>query len=246
MDLTNKVAIVTGSGQGIGRETALVLAKHGADIVVADMNVEAAEGVVKEIEQLGKKAVACRVNVADKESVQQMINTALETFQDLDILVNNAGITRDAMLHKMLEDDFDQVLQVHMKGTFLCMQAAGSYMREQKKGKIINLSSISGKVGNLGQVNYAGAKAGIVAMTKVAARELARFQVNVNAIQPGFINSEMTQAMPEDKRQAVIKEIPLQRPGEPEDIANVVLFLSSDYASYVTGAVIEVAGGRHM
>lgn len=246
MDLTNKVAIVTGSGQGIGRDTALVLAQHGADVVVADMNLEAAESVSKEIEELGRKAIACQVDVSSKDDVNRMVDKAIEAFGDLDILVNNAGITRDAMMHKMGEDDFDKVIQVHMKGTFLCMQAAAIHMRKKEKGKIINISSISGKIGNMGQVNYAGAKAGIVAMTKVAARESARYQINVNAIQPGFIDSEMTRAMPEDVRNSRIQEIPLQRAGQPKDIANAVVFLSSDYADYITGTVIEVAGGRSM
>lgn len=246
MDISNKVAIVTGSGKGIGRETALVLAKHGADVVVADMDVEAAQSVAHEIEALGRKAIACQVNVAKKADVDKMVAEAIETFGDLDILVNNAGITRDAMMHKMTEEQFDQVVQVHMKGTFLCMQAASLHMRKQKKGKIVNISSISAKVGNMGQVNYAGAKAAIVAMTKVAARESARYQINVNAIQPGFIDSDMTRAMPEEARQAAINSIPLQRPGQPEDIANAVLFLCSDYANYITGTVTEVTGGRNM
>ena len=246
MNLTNKIAIVTGSGQGIGRDTALTLAKHGADIMVADMNLEAAENVVKEIEKLGRKAIACKVNVSNKDDVNRMVDKTIETFGDLDILVNNAGITRDAMMHKMSEEHFDQVIQVHMKGTFLCMQAASLHMRKKEKGKIVNISSISGKIGNMGQVNYAGAKAGIVAMTKVAARESARYQINVNAIQPGFIDSEMTRAMPEDVRQARILEIPLQRPGQPEDVANAVVFLCSEYSNYITGTIIEVAGGRSM
>ncbi|MGK7379689.1 3-oxoacyl-ACP reductase FabG [Planococcus sp. 1R117A] len=246
MDLTGKIALVTGSGQGIGRDTALELAKHGAHIVVADMNLEAAEKVKREVEALGKKAIACQVNVADKNDVEKMMEATLEAFGDLDILVNNAGITRDAMMHKMTEEHFDQVIQVHMKGTFLCMQAAALHMRKKEKGKIINISSISGKIGNMGQVNYAGAKAGIVAMTKVAARESARYQINVNAIQPGFIDSEMTRAMPEEIRQARIEEIPLQRPGQPKDIANAVIFLASEYSNYITGTVIEVAGGRSM
>jgi len=246
MDLTGKIALVTGSGQGIGRDTALELAKHGANIVVADMNLEAAEKVKREVEVLGRKAIACQVNVADKEDVTKMMDATLEAFGDLDILVNNAGITRDAMMHKMTEEHFDQVIQVHMKGTFLCMQAAALHMRKKEKGKIINISSISGKIGNMGQVNYAGAKAGIVAMTKVSARESARYQINVNAIQPGFIDSEMTRAMPEEIRQSRIHEIPLQRAGQPKDIANAVIFLASEYSNYITGTVIEVAGGRSM
>ncbi|WP_233201468.1 SDR family oxidoreductase [Sporosarcina sp. P13] len=210
------------------------------------MNLEAAEDVVKKIESIGRKAIAIRVNVADKSDVNQMFEMTIEAFGDLDILVNNAGITRDAMMHKMTEEHFDQVIQVHMKGTFLCMQAAALYMRKRGKGKIVNITSISGKIGNMGQVNYAGAKAGIIAMTKVAARESARYQINVNAIQPGFIDSEMSRAMPEDVRQERIMDIPLQRAGGQEDVANAVIFLCSNYSSYITGTVMEVAGGRSM
>ncbi|WP_433957955.1 3-oxoacyl-ACP reductase FabG [Cytobacillus horneckiae] len=246
MDLQNKVAVVTGAGQGIGREVARLFAKHGANVVAGDLNVEAAQSVVQEVEQLGIKGMAVRVDVADKESASSLIQSAIDTFGDLDILVNNAGITRDAMLHKMTEEQFDQVIAVHMKGTFLCMQAAGAYMRKHEKGKIVNISSIAGKVGNMGQVNYAGAKAGIVGMTKAAAKELAKFQVNVNAVQPGFIDTDMTRAVPEKVREIKIAEIPMQRVGEPLDIAKAVIFLSSDYADYMTGNVLEVTGGRFM
>ncbi|MDQ0269680.1 3-oxoacyl-ACP reductase FabG [Cytobacillus purgationiresistens] len=246
MNLEGKIAVVTGAGQGIGREIALLFAQHGADVVVGDLNVEAAVTVVKEVEKLGRKGLAQKVDVANKVSANQLVQSAIDTFGDLDILVNNAGITRDAMLHKMTEEQFDQVLAVHMKGTFLCMQAAGAYMRKQEKGKIVNISSIAGKVGNMGQVNYAGAKAGIVGMTKAAAKELAKFQVNVNAVQPGFIDTDMTRAVPEKVREIKIAEIPMQRVGEPLDIAKAVIFLSSDYADYMTGNVLEVTGGRFM
>ncbi|MCM3321472.1 3-oxoacyl-ACP reductase FabG [Cytobacillus kochii] len=246
MDLKNKVAIVTGAGKGIGREISLLLAQHGAQIVVGDLNVEACESVVNEIEKVGSRGLAVKVDVAKKESVEELFSKTISHFGDIDVLVNNAGITRDAMLHKMTEEQFDQVIQVHMKGTFLCMQAAALHMRKQEKGKIVNISSIAGKVGNMGQVNYAGAKAGIVGMTKAAAKELAKFQVNVNAIQPGFIETDMTKAIPDKLKELKIAEIPMQKVGQPLDIAKAAVFLSSNYADYITGNVIEVTGGRYM
>lgn len=246
MELNGKIAVVTGAGQGIGREISLFLAKHGANVVVGDLNLESALQVAKEIEKLGTKGLAYQVDVSQKESAHGLIQAAIDTFGDLDILVNNAGITRDAMLHKMTEEQFDQVIAVHMKGTFLCMQAAAIHMRQVQKGKIVNISSIAGKVGNMGQVNYAGAKAGLVGMTKAAAKELAKFQVNVNAVQPGFIDTDMTRAVPEKVRQIKIAEIPMNRIGEPLDIAKAVVFLCSDYSDYMTGNVLEVTGGRFM
>ncbi|MCH6265378.1 MULTISPECIES: 3-oxoacyl-ACP reductase FabG [Neobacillus] len=246
MELNGKIAVVTGAGQGIGREISLFLAKHGANVVVGDLNLESALQVAKEIEKLGTKGLAYQVDVSQKESAHGLIQAAIDTFGGLDILVNNAGITRDAMLHKMTEEQFDQVIAVHMKGTFFCMQAAAIHMRQEQKGKIVNISSIAGKVGNMGQVNYAGAKAGLVGMTKAAAKELAKFQVNVNAVQPGFIDTDMTRAVPEKVRQIKIAEIPMNRIGEPLDIAKAVVFLCSDYSDYMTGNVLEVTGGRFM
>jgi 3-oxoacyl-[acyl-carrier protein] reductase len=246
VDLQGKVAIITGAGKGIGKEISLLLAKHGANIVIGDLNEEAARQAATEIEEIGSKALPVTVDVTDKQSVDHLIQGVIDEFGDLDILVNNAGITQDAMLHKMTEEQFDKVLQVHMKGTFLCMQAAATYMRKQNKGKIVNISSIAGKVGNMGQVNYSGAKAGLVGMTKAAAKELAKFQVNVNAVQPGFIDTDMTRAVPEKVRQIKIGEIPMQRIGQPLDIAKAVVFLSSDYSDYITGTVTEVTGGRFM
>jgi len=246
MNLNGKIAVVTGAGQGIGREISLLLAKHGANVVVGDLNLDAAQTVVHEIEEIGTKGLAVQVDVAKKDSAHGLIQAAIDSFGDIDILVNNAGITRDAMLHKMTEEQFDQVINVHMKGTFFCMQAAAVHMRQQQKGKIVNISSIAGKVGNMGQVNYAGAKAGIVGMTKAAAKELAKFQVNVNAIQPGFIDTDMTRAVPEKVRQIKIAEIPMQRVGQPLDIAKAVIFLSSEYSDYMTGNILEVTGGRFM
>jgi 3-oxoacyl-[acyl-carrier protein] reductase len=246
MNLNGKVAVVTGAGKGIGREISLLFAKHGANVVIGDLNIEDAQNVVKEIEEIGTKGLAYRVDVSKKEDANGLIQAAIDTFGDLDILVNNAGITKDAMLHKMSEEQFDQVITVHMKGTFLCMQAAAVHMREKQKGKIVNISSIAGKVGNMGQVNYSGAKAGIVGMTKAAAKELAKFQINVNAIQPGFIDTDMTRAVPEKVREIKIAEIPMERIGEPLDIAKVAVFLTSDYSDYMTGNVLEVTGGRFM
>jgi 3-oxoacyl-[acyl-carrier protein] reductase len=246
MDLHNKIAVVTGAGKGIGREISLLLAKHGAHVVIGDLDISLAESVAEEVRALGRKATAYRSDVSQKDSAHALIQTAIGTLGDLDILVNNAGITRDAMLHKMTEEQFDQVISVHLKGTFLCMQAAAIHMRERKKGKIVNISSIAGKVGNMGQVNYAGAKAGIVGMTKAAAKELAKFGVNVNAIQPGFIDTDMTREVPEKVRQIKIAEVPMERIGVPLDIAKAAVFLSSDYADYMTGNVLEVTGGRFM
>lgn len=246
MNLKDKVAVVTGGGQGIGREISIYLAKHGANVVVGDLDEEKANKVAKEVEELGVKSLGARIDVAVKSDAYGIIETAVNAFGAVDILVNNAGITRDAMLHKMTEEEFDQVINVHMKGTYLCMQAAAIHMRQRKTGKIVNISSIAGKVGNIGQVNYSGAKAGIVGMTKAAAKELARYQVNVNAIQPGFIDTEMTQAIPEKVKEIKIAEIPMEKIGSPSDIAKAVVFLSSDYADYITGNIIEVTGGRYM
>nr|WP_179152028.1 3-oxoacyl-ACP reductase FabG [Oceanobacillus senegalensis] len=246
MDLKGKVAVVTGAGQGIGREVSLLLANHGANVVVGDLNIEAANMVANEVTEIGTEGFGYKVDVSDKDNAQSFIDSAIDTFGRIDILVNNAGITRDSMLHKMSEEQFDQVINVHMKGTFLCMQAAAKHMRQNETGKIVNISSIAGKVGNIGQVNYSGAKAGIVGMTKAAAKELAKFQVNVNAIQPGFIDTDMTRAVPEKIRQKKIEEIPMLKIGSPSDIAKAVVFLSSDYSDYITGNVIEVTGGRYM
>ncbi|MBU8919415.1 3-oxoacyl-ACP reductase FabG [Bacillus sp. FJAT-29953] len=246
MDLRDQVAIVTGATRGIGRESALLLAKHGADIVVVGQNMDKAEDVVREIRLLGRKAIAISCDVSKQKQVQEMVHKTVEEFNRIDILVNNAGVTYDALLHKMTEMEFDRVIDVHMKGTFFCMQSASRYMKEQDKGKIINISSIGAKVGNIGQVSYSGAKAGIIGMTKAAAQELAKWNVNVNAIQPGMIDTDMTRAVPQHILESKKKEIPMGRAGNPIDIAKVVVFLSSDYSDYMTGNVVEVAGGLYM
>lgn len=246
MDLKDQVAIVTGATRGIGRESALLLAKHGADIVVVGQNMDKAEDVVSEIRLLGRKAIAISCDVSKQKQVQEMVHKTEEEFNRIDILVNNAGVTYDALLHKMTEMEFDRVIDVHMKGTFFCMQSASRYMKEQNKGKIINISSIGAKVGNIGQVSYSGAKAGIIGMTKAAAQELAKWNVNVNAIQPGMIDTDMTRAVPQHILESKKKEIPLRRAGNPIEIAKVIVFLSSDYSDYMTGNVVEVAGGLYM
>ncbi|MBE3591209.1 MAG: 3-oxoacyl-ACP reductase FabG [Firmicutes bacterium] len=247
IDLSGKVAVVTGAGQGIGRAIALEMARHGADVAVLDLNLETAARTAEEVRAFGRKAVAVRADVTSAEDVEGAAETAVRQLGGLHVWVNNAGITRDATILKMSEEDFDLVLRVHMRGTFLGMRAAGARMRAQGQGgAIVNISSISGKVGNFGQVNYAGAKAGIVAMTKTAAREFARFGVRVNAIQPGWIETAMTAAVPEDVRAQAVAAIPLGRTGRPEEVARVAVFLASEYASYMTGAVVEVTGGRNM
>ncbi len=244
MRLKDRKAIVTGAGRGIGRAIALAFAREGADVVVCDVNYAAVQAVARDLEATGRRIVPIAVDVTRKAQVDAMAARAAEAFGRVDILVNNAGVIRDAMLHKMTEEDFDQVIAVHLKGAWLCCRAVVAGMRERQFGRIINMSSISGKVGNAGQTNYSAAKAGIVGLTKAAALELARHNITVNAIQPGFIDTEMTRAIPDGPRQESIARIPMERAGQPEDVAGVALFLASDEAAYVTGAVLEVAGGR--
>ena len=244
MRLEDRKAIVTGAGRGIGRAIATAFARQGADVAVCDVNFTAVQAVARELEPLGRRILPIAVDVARKAQVDAMVGRASEAFGRVYILVNNAGIIRDAMLHKMTEEDFDQVIAVHLKGAWLCCRAVVAGMRERQFGRIINMSSISGKVGNVGQTNYSAAKAGIVGLTKAAALELARHNVTVNAIMPAFVDTEMTRSIPDGPRQESIARIPMQRVGQPEDVAGVALFLASDEASYITGAVLEVTGGR--
>lgn len=244
--LENRVAIVTGAAQGIGLAIASTFATHGASLVIADLNVEAAQDARAKLEALGAKALAIRVDVRDPVQVQQMVETAVSELGSLDVLVNNAGITRDATLRKMTLDDWQLVIDVHLKGTFLGTQAAATVMRQQKRGAIVNISSISGKVGLVGQTNYSAAKAGIIGLTKAAAKELAPHGVRVNAVQPGLIRTAMTEALRQDIWDQKLSEVPMGRAGEPGEVANAVLFLASDLASYITGTVLEVTGGRFM
>ncbi|MGD9618546.1 MAG: 3-oxoacyl-ACP reductase FabG [Mycolicibacterium sp.] len=243
--LTGRTAVVTGGAQGLGFAIANRFVAEGARIILGDVNVDAAGAAA---EKLGGREVAraVRCDVTDHAEVAGLVAAALENFGSLDVMVNNAGITRDATLRKMTEEQFDQVIAVHLKGTWNGLRAAAAVMRDAGSGAIVNMSSISGKVGMIGQTNYSAAKAGIVGMTKAAAKELAYLGVRVNAIQPGLIRSAMTEAMPPRIWDSKVAEVPIGRAGEPDEVAAVALFLASDLSSYMTGTVLEVTGGRHL
>ncbi|NDZ96201.1 3-oxoacyl-ACP reductase FabG [Streptomyces sp. SID6673] len=243
--LDGRTAVITGGAQGIGLEIARSFVDAGARVVLGDLNEEAAQAAV---EKLGGTDVAraVRCDVTDSTSVDALLAEAVDGFGSLDVMVNNAGITRDATMRTMSEDDFDLVISVHLKGTWNGTRKAAAIMREAKRGAIVNISSLSGKVGMVGQTNYSAAKAGIVGMTKAAAKEMAHHGVRVNAIQPGLIRSAMTEAMPQKAWDQKMAEIPMQRAGEVDEVASVALFLASDMSSYMTGTVLEVTGGRFM
>lgn len=245
--LDGKVAVVTGASRGIGRAIALSLAKEGAKIVVNYSGSEQkAMQVVDEINSMGTQAIAVQANVSDVESVTNLMDSAMKEFGSIDILVNNAGITRDNLIMRMKEDEWDDVINTNLKGVFLCTKAVSRQMMKQRAGRIINISSIVGVMGNAGQANYVAAKAGVIGLTKTTARELASRNILVNAIAPGFITTEMTDALPEDMKSAMLSQIPLSKLGQPEDIAKAVVFLASDDASYMTGQTLHIDGGMYM
>jgi 3-oxoacyl-[acyl-carrier protein] reductase len=245
--LTGKVALVTGAGRGIGKAIALKLAKEGASIVVNYRSSEKeAKELVEEIINKGGLAEAVQGDVSYLEDAEKVIKFAAEKFGRLDILVNNAGITRDNLLLRMKEEDFDKVLQVNLKGAFNCTKHASSIMLKQKSGRIINISSVVGLIGNAGQANYAAAKAGIIGFTKSIAKEIGGRGITVNAIAPGFIATDMTNVLSDKVKEKLIEGIPLKKLGSPEDVANCAAFLASDSASYITGQVINVDGGMVM
>jgi len=245
--LAGRVALVTGAGSGIGRAIGLRFAEEGADVVALDLHEPAARETAHAVHARGRRALAVRADVSKSEEVEAAVALASATVGEIGVLVNSAGLLRDSTIRKLDEADWDLVLDVHLKGTFLCTRAVAPRMREAGRGgAIVNISSISAKVGPFGQANYASAKAGIVALTKVTAREYARWGVRANAIQPGMIDTPMTRGLPPGLVAANIADTPLGRLGRPEEVAAVALFLASDLASFVTGAVIEVTGGRHM
>lgn len=242
-DLTGKIAIVTGSGRGIGFGIAKKLAEKGATVMISDVNEESAKNAVAEIEAAGGKAAYCLADVSKYDQAENLIQTTIKELGGIHILVNNAGINRDRMMHKMDIADWDAVIAVNLTGVFNCMRAAINPMREQEYGRIINISSASYLNGNIGQANYAAAKAGVVALTKTAAKENGRKNITCNAIVPGFIDTEMTRGVPEKAWEIMVSKISMGRVGTPEDIGNMIAFLASDEAAYVTQAVIEVGGG---
>ena len=245
--LENKVALVTGAGRGIGRAIAIALAKEGAEVVVNyNGSEERAKEVKQTIEENGGKASIYKCNVSDFEACEAMIKDIVKEHGRLDILVNNAGITKDGLIMKMKVEDFDSVLNVNLKGTFNTIRHSARQMLRQKSGKIINISSVSGILGNAGQANYAASKAGVIGLTKTMARELGSRGITVNAIAPGFVDTEMTGVLSEEIRENACRQIILGRFGKPEDIANVAVFLASDKADYITGQVISVDGGMNV
>ncbi|WP_068154608.1 3-oxoacyl-ACP reductase FabG [Rhodococcus phenolicus] len=243
--LENRTAVITGGAQGIGFAIAQSFVEQGAKIVIGDLDLDAATAAA---EKLGGRDVAraVKANVVESADWDTLLAEAVDGFGSLDVVVNNAGITRDATMRTMTEEDFDLVISVHLKGTWHGTRKASAIMREAKRGAIVNISSLSGKVGMVGQTNYSAAKAGIVGLTKAAAKEMAHHGVRVNAIQPGLIRSAMTEAMPQKAWDQKMSEIPMGRPGEVDEIASVALFLASDMSSYMTGTVLEVTGGRFM
>ena len=247
MNLNDKIAVVTGAAQGIGRAIAEALARRGADVVVADLNVEKAEATAKEIAaDTGRRAIAVQVDVADNTSAKAMIDRAIAEFGRIDILVNNAGTTRDNLIMRMKEADWDLVLNVNLKGAFNCSKAAIRPMMKQHCGRIVNITSVSGLAGQAGQTNYSSSKAGLIGFTKALAKEVGSRDITVNAVAPGFIETDLTADLPQDLKDWAIQMTPVGRFGKPEDVANAVAFLVADESSFITGQVLSVDGGMVM
>lgn len=246
IDLSSKCALVTGGGRGIGKEIALRLAASGSDVAISDLDLETANATATEIQKLGRKSIAIKADVSNSADVEAMFKTFVDTFGKIDILVNNAGITRDGLLVRMKESDWDLVLNINLKSAFLCCKEAARPMMKARSGKIVNIASVVGLMGNAGQANYSASKAGLIGLTKTLAKEFASRSINVNAVAPGFIKTAMTDKLSDNDKQKMTSQIPLQVLGTPLDIANAVLFLSSPLADYITGQVLTVDGGLVM
>ena len=246
MELQNKVALVTGGAQGIGKTISEELVRNGAHVVLGDVNLEGAQATAEAINNNGGSASAVKIDVSNPAEVKQVFDSILKDKKPIDIMINNAGITRDGLMIRMKEADWDRVLNINLKGTFLCSQQAAKQMMKQKSGAIVNIASIVGVMGNFGQANYSASKAGVIGLTKTLAREVAPRGIRVNAVAPGFIDTEMTRVLDESVRQSLIEQIPMAKLGLPEDVARCVAFLVSDRSSYITGQVINVNGGMLM
>jgi 3-oxoacyl-[acyl-carrier protein] reductase len=246
MTLKGKISLVTGGGQGIGRAIALKLAREGSHVAVVDVNLEKAREVVKELEAMGRNALALKVDVVDQKETEEMAEKVVSGLGALHILVNNAGITKDALVLRMKEDEWDMVLDVNLKGPYNCTRSAVKLMSKQRWGRIVNIASIVGLMGNAGQGNYSASKAGLIGFTKTVAREFATRGITCNAVAPGFIETRMTEALPEKVREELSRQIPMGRLGTPDDVADAVVFLASDAAAYITGHVLSVNGGMYM
>jgi 3-oxoacyl-[acyl-carrier protein] reductase len=246
MDLREKVAFITGGARGIGREIAELFALNGANVALCDVNYDGVKQTSDDIRKHNVKVEGYLLDVSNLKECEEVVKKAVDNFGRIDILVNNAEITRDNLLIRMTEEEFDRVIAINLKGTFNCTKVVSRVMMRQRYGRIINIASIIGIVGNAGQANYAASKAGIIGITKSAAKELASRNITVNAIAPGYIKTEMTEALPEEVRSRMLANIPLGRPGTPSDVASVALFLASEYSSYITGQVIVVDGGMVM
>lgn len=246
MDLGGKVAFITGAARGIGKEIARTFANSGAYVALCDIDKDLLETSVSELREYKTKAEGFILDVSDLKSCEEAAKKVIAAFGQIDILVNNAGITRDNLLIRMSEEEFDKVININLKGVFNCIKIISRIMMKQRSGKIINIASVIGLIGNVGQANYAASKAGVIGITKSAAKELASRNITVNAVAPGYIMTEMTAGLPDEAKAKMIENIPFKRAGEPSDVANAALFLASDYSSYVTGQVIVVDGGMVM